>query len=349
MAQGEWDAVVVGAGIIGCAVARELARRGSRVLVLESRTAGAGATQASAGVLAPYIEAPGEGTLQSLTVRSLAMYDEFIAAVAREAGAAIEYRRCGTLEVASGASSVDRLAALGESIRSAGVEAQWIDSGHVSRFEPALGPTHGALLVPSHGFVRASQLTAALLEAARRAGASFESGRRVDGLDVDGTDVTVRASGAAYRARTVVIAAGSWSGAIERATGVKPIRGQLLHLKWTSVPVSRVLWSERCYIVPWSDGSLLVGATVEDVGFDERATAGGVHELLAAATELLPGTAGASFIEARVGLRPATTDGLPLIARSAAHPSVVYATGHYRNGILLAPLTAELVGNLIQP
>lgn len=342
----EWDAIVIGAGIIGCAVARALARRGTGTLVLEARTAGAGATQASAGVLAPYIEAPGEGPLQSLTVRSLAMYDEFVAAVARESAGAIEYRRCGTLEVASDAASAARLAALGEWIRSSGEEAQWIDHGQVARFEPALASTYGGLLVPSHGYVRASQLTAALLEAAQRAGASFESGRRVDRFDDDGRGVTIHAGETAYRARTVIIAAGSWSGALAAATGVKPIRGQLLHLRWTGAPLSRVIWSERCYVVPWNDGTLLVGATVEDVGFDERATAGGVRELLSAATALLRETGEASFVQARVGLRPATADGLPLIARSADHPSVIYATGHYRNGILLAPLTAALVADL---
>jgi glycine oxidase len=128
---------------------------------------------------------------------------------------------------------------------------------------------------------------------------------------------------------------------------VKPVRGQLLQLRWTGPPITHVLWSDSCYIVPWVDGTLLVGATVEDVGFDERVTVSGIHALLAAASVLLPAVGDATFVEARVGLRPATPSGLPIIARSAEHPSVVYATGHYRNGILLAPLTARLVGDLV--
>jgi len=347
MSTRELDVIVVGAGIIGCAVARELSRRGVRTVILEARTAGAGATQASAGVLAPYIEAPGEGPLHALTVRSLAMYDEFIADVMRDAGTPIEYRRCGTLEVAADVASATRLLALGTWVRSMGVDARWLHAAEVSRLEPALGGTEGALLVPSHGYVRASQLTMALLVAARRHGAGFHSERRVEDIAFDGDDVTVTAGGESYRAGTLVIAAGSWSGVLTGAPAVKPVRGQLLELRWTGPPITHVLWSDSCYIVPWVDGTLLVGATVEDVGFDERVTVSGVHALLAAASALLPAVGDATFVEARVGLRPATPSGLPIIARSAEHPSVVYATGHYRNGILLAPLTARLVADLV--
>jgi glycine oxidase len=343
----EWDAIVVGAGIIGCAVARQLSRRGMRTLVLEARTVGAGATQASAGVLAPYIEAPGEGALQALTVRSLAMYDDFIQAVQREAGTEVEYRRCGTLEVAGDEMSAARLIALGEWTRSVGSDARWIEPPDVAALEPAVGPTKGALLVPSHGYVRASQLSAALMESARLAGASFASGRRVDRIAYEKDGVTATAGGMSYGARNLVIAAGSWSGTLASQPAVKPVRGQLLQLQCESAPIARVLWSESCYIVPWTDGTLLVGATVEDVGFDERVTASGVHGLLAAARALLPATADATFVGARAGLRPSTPSGLPVIERSGEHPSVIYATGHYRNGILLAPLTARLVSDLI--
>jgi len=347
MSTGELDAIVVGAGIIGCAVARELSRRGARIAIFEARTVGAGATQASAGVLAPYIEAPGEGPLHALTVRSMAMYDEFIADVVRDAGTPIEYRRCGTLEVAADPSSAARLAALGTWVQSMGIDARWLNRAEVSRLEPALGATEGALLVPSHGYVRASQLTVALLAAARRHGAAFHSERRVEDIGFEGDGVTVRAGRESYSARTLVIAAGSWSGILAGATAVKPVRGQLLQLRWTGPPITHVLWSDSCYIVPWLDGTLLVGATVEDVGFDERVTASGVHALLTAASALLPAAGDATFVEARVGLRPATPSGLPIIARDAEHSSVVYATGQYRNGILLAPLTAHLVAELV--
>jgi glycine/D-amino acid oxidase-like deaminating enzyme len=123
------------------------------------------------------------------------------------------------------------------------------------------------------------------------------------------------------------------------------VRGQLLHLAWSGTPLRRVTWSSRCYLVPWQDGTLLVGATVEEAGFDERTTVAGVRELLDAACGIVPGAYTAGFIGARVGLRPATTDELPVIGPSSVMPNLMYATGHYRNGVLLAPLTAQLVAD----
>jgi glycine/D-amino acid oxidase-like deaminating enzyme len=148
----------------------------------------------------------------------------------------------------------------------------------------------------------------------------------------------------------VVVAAGSWSGGIEVDGGagsvpVRPVRGQLLQLGWQGTPLAGVVWGERCYLVPWDDRTLLVGATVEDAGFDERTTAAGVRELLEAACALVPHAATASFLGARAGLRPASGDDLPIIGRSVRLPNLMYATGHYRNGVLLAPLTARLVAD----
>lgn len=347
MNQTEWDVVVVGAGIIGCAVARALARRGASTLVLEARDVGAGATQASAGVLAPFIEAPGEGPLQSLTVQSLALYDEFVSTASVDSDTSVEYRRCGTLEVAHDSASADRLRTLGAWVASRGVEATWIDPAGVSRMEPALAPTHGGLLVSSHGYVRASQLTVALATAARHHGAEVRTGARVDGISFAADRATVITGGEAHTAKTVVVTGGSWSGQLSPEADVVPVRGQLLHVKWQGPPLERILWSERCYLVPWLDGTLLIGATVEDAGFDERVTAGGMRELLDAAIAVVPELANATFVAARVGLRPATRDGLPIIRRSHVNPALVLATGHFRNGILLAPITARLVSDLV--
>jgi glycine oxidase len=147
-----------------------------------------------------------------------------------------------------------------------------------------------------------------------------------------------------------VLAAGSWSGGIavdgvSATVPVRPIRGQLLHLSWIGTPLRRVTWSSRCYLVPWEDGTLLVGATVEDAGFDERTTVAGVRDLLEAVSEIVPRAWNAGFLGSRVGLRPSTADDLPVIGASAAMPNLIYATGHYRNGVLLAPLTAQLVAD----
>jgi glycine oxidase len=347
------DVIVIGAGIIGCAIGRELARRGASVRIFEARTVGAGATQASAGVLAPYIEAHDRGALLTLTVRSLGMYDRFVEEASRESGVRVDYRRCGTLEVAVDREAADRLKQMEAAARDTTV-MRWLDAPAARAEEPGLPASiDGALLVPEHGYVAVPALTDALAWAALRHGAQLEATHRVIAVRTDGAVMTVlTADGTSWAADHVVIAAGSWSEQIDTgdriSTPVRPVRGQLLQLAWQGSPLSHVIWGPECYVVPWQDGTVLVGATVEDVGFDERATAAGVRDFLDAVCELLPDAWRASFIEARVGLRPATADGLPIIGRSQTLSRLVYATGHYRNGILLAPHTArETAGGII--
>ena len=343
----EFDVIVVGAGIIGCAIAREVARAGLATCILEARDVGAGATRASAGMLVPYIEAPDDGGLHELAVRSFKLYDEFISELRGE-GADIEYRRCGTLQVAQDSAAATQLIAQASWIRSQGVDARWLTSAEVGALEPAVRAPEGALLVPAHAYVRAEQLTAVLLESAKRHGARFFPHQHVQQIAHDGARVTVTAGEVSYRASKIVVAAGSWSGlVINDGPAVRPVRGQLVRLRWQGPPIGRVLWRGHSYIVPWLDGTLLVGATMEEVGFDERATVAGVSMLLDAARALLADAPAATFLEARAGLRPSTPNGLPIIARAAEHPSVVYATGHHRNGILLAPLTAKLAAELV--
>jgi glycine oxidase len=344
------DVIVVGAGIVGCAVGRELARRGAKVRIIEARTVGAGATQASAGVLAPYIEGHGRAALLDLAMRSLDLYDEFVAQAAQDSGIDVEYRRSGSIEIATDNSTADQLRQTAE--RAGSVGLRWISTEDVRRIEPALPDSIlGALFAPMHAYVAVPALTEALAWAALRHGVELETGRRIANLSQAGDHLTVTSEdGMAWTASTVVLAAGSWSGHVDSARAaraVRPVRGQLLRLSWKGQPISHILWGPDCYVVPWRDGTVLVGATVEEVGFDERTTAAGVRDLLDAVCELLPEAWRATFIEARAGLRPATSDGLPIIGRSTETPGLIYATGHYRNGVLLAPLTAAVVADLI--
>ncbi|MGE0043743.1 MAG: glycine oxidase ThiO [Vicinamibacterales bacterium] len=343
------EVLIVGAGIVGCAVAERLAAAGASVRVLDPRPAGQGATQASAGVLAPYIEGHASETLRSLGRRSLDLYDGFIARASR--GGPVEYHRNGTFEVALDEAGAARLAAAAAGLAGLGVEAELVPASAIRRRAPHVSPAAtAALLVPVQGFVAASALTAALREAALAAGAVFEHGR-VTAIARGAGKVVVATTTGAAAAERVVLAAGSWAGQIPiegvDPPPVRPVRGQLLHLDAGVEGMDQVVWGEHCYLVPWADGTVLVGATVEDAGFDERATAAGVGGLLAAAAALVPPLADAAFTAVRVGLRPWSPDDLPLVGASEAVPGLVYAIGHYRNGILLAPLTAALVENIV--
>jgi glycine oxidase len=345
------DIIVVGAGIVGCAIAYELARRGASVDIVDDRPVGMGATQASAGVLAPYIEAREESPLLGLTVRSLDMFDDFIAGVSSESGVAVPYRRTGTLDVAINDAEMRALENNAKILGRRHIPVLLLDAAAVRSEEPQLAEDAiGGLLIDAHGFVVASELTRALVVGARRHGAQLVDQSRVRRISRRGDDLVVDTDRGSLTGNAVVLAAGSWSAevAIDGVTTpvpVRPVRGQLLSLGWNGTPLRRVTWSSRCYLVPWDDGTLLVGATVEEAGFDERATVAGVRDLIDAASEMVPHAWAAGFRSARVGLRPASIDGLPIIGPSTAVPNLMYATGHYRNGVLLAPITAQLVAD----
>lgn len=344
--------IVVGAGIIGCAIAHELARRGVRVQVIDRRDVGLGATQAAAGMLVPYIEAHERSPLLGFGIRSLNMYDEFVARIVEDSGMAVQYVRSGTLEVAVDEASFAHIDDLAAACQASGVAVERLDAKAVRDAEPQLGQqTLGGLLVKAHGFVGAGELTAALERAAGAHGVTFRPSVAARRIVAEAGRVRVETTGETLTSDAAVLSAGSWSGQIEIAGAarlpIRPVRGQLVHLEWPAPALARIVWSPRCYLVPWMDGSVLAGATMEEIGFDERATVNGVRELLDATCALMPVAAQACFRAVRVGLRPATPDNLPAIGPSGVSPRVVYATGHFRNGILLAPLTAALVADLI--
>jgi glycine oxidase len=345
--------LVAGAGIIGVSIADALARRGARVTVLDMRGPGEGASRASAGLLAPYTEADPGAPLLALGTRSLALFDAFVSRAEDASNRSIEYARTGTLEVALDDEERAALQRAAGWLASEAVAHEWIDGRELPSFEPAVSrDAHGALLVRAHGFVGVRSLVDALSVSARLHGATFESPVELTDVSFTPRGVTARAGARQYEADRLVLAAGCWSGQI-RIRGLSPVpmtpvRGQLLHLHWRDAPMpARVVWSSGCYTVPWSDGSLLVGATMEDAGFDESTTPAGLESLARAVRTLLPRAAGASVKAARAGLRPATPDGLPMIGTLPDLPGLVFATGHFRNGILLAPLTAHLVERLM--
>jgi glycine oxidase len=345
--------IVVGAGVVGCTVAYELARAGAAVQVLEPRTPGQGATRASAGILAPDIEGHGSLLLRLLGRRSVAMYESFIARLRADSGHEIVYQRNGTFDLAFSDADVDRLKELAAALQQDRIESRWVLPSEFEAFEPlASKQAQGALFIPNHGFVGVTSLTLAAAAAAEKHAASFLSDTgaiRIFPLP-DGR-VGVQSSSTMWEADRVILAAGSWSSLITIQDAdrvpVKPIRGQLIQLQADPGAIRRVIWGPDGYLVPWPDGSVLVGSTVEDVGFDERHTDEAVARLRAAAASLVPSLAKAEMSSVRTGLRPKGPDDLPILGRSAVVPGLIYATAHYRNGVMFAPLTVQLVSDLV--
>jgi glycine oxidase len=346
------DVAVVGAGVIGAAITYELVTRGASVTLVDCRGAGLGSTQAAAGMLVPYLEGFGRPLLP-LATKSLEMYDGFVDRVSRDSGIGIGYRRTGSLQVSTVDQPDDELHKIAADARAGGIECELLDAQAARDAEPQLTPeVSGALFMKSHGFVVTADLTGALASGAIKHGARVRVPARARRIQREGDHISISLDNdAPLTASRVVMAAGSWSGHIDvegvAPVPVRPVRGQLLQLASDAPALNRIVWGPRCYLVPVSRTLILVGATVEEAGFDERTTVAGVRDLLDGACDLVPHLWQAAFVGARVGLRPATPDELPIIGRSVKLPGLVYATGHYRNGVLLAPLTARVVADLV--
>jgi glycine oxidase len=289
--------------------------------------------------------------LLQLGVSSLSLFDDFMREIDAGADAVTEYRRSGSLQVARSASHAVELSRSAARLSALGVQHSLLTGDDVRSLEPALAEDIvSGLLVPVHGYVHVTQLMSALTRGLERRGVTCLVDR-VKELVPEGPGVRVVTEGTSLIASAVVVAAGSWSGQLAMLESppipVRPIRGQIVEMAFSSTPLSHVVWGEDCYLVPWQDGSVSVGATVEDVGFDERSTPGAVQSLIERGRSVLPRIGSASMARVRVGLRPATRDELPLIGWSSTMPCVCLATGHYRNGILLAPLTGKLVADIV--
>jgi glycine oxidase len=370
-APSEWsyDAVVVGGGVIGLSCAWRLAQRGARVALVEQSLPPAGATNVAAGMLAPVGElAFGEPELLKLTLAAAEAYPAFVAELEEVSGVSTGYQRRGALHVALDRDEAAELRRVHELQRSLGLGAEWLPPRRCRELEPGLTPSfNGGVHAPDEAMVDPHELTHALLVALRResvevmtgteAVEALMDGDRVRGIRTDAIAQIVHGpvarTGVAGElpATNVVLAAGAWSGRAKwlpeaARPPVRPVKGQILELRARDgvAPCERILCSERVYLVPRPDGRLIVGATVEEQGFDTAVTAGGVHELLREAYRLLPDVAEMELVEATASLRPGTPDNLPLTGRSPVE-GLVWATGHYRNGILLAPLAAEAIAN----
>ena len=350
------EIVIVGAGVIGLAIAFELARRNMSVLVLERDRVGAGATWASAGMLAPVSEAEAEEpAVVDLALESHRLYPEFVEAVEAASGLSCGFRRDGTLVVALGRDDEEEIEHLREVQQSRGLRSVRLTADEVFEREPHLsGWVTGGLLAAEDYQVDPRLLVKALAAAVRNGGGSIGEGARVERLDYEGARIRRVSGQSGEREFTVdcdavVVAAGAWSSTTIDSPvsrfGIRPVKGQIARLRGPRL-IRHVLRTPEVYLVGRGSGELIVGATMEELGFDSTPTAGAVMDLLRKAWRVLPGIYDCAFSEFSVGLRPAARDHMPLMGATEVE-GVFVATGHYRHGILLTPATAALMADLI--
>jgi glycine oxidase len=345
------EIVVVGGGLIGCAVARELARDGARVALFERRRIGSEASGAAAGMLGVQGETESEDLLR-LGAASRALYDDVLPALAEESGRSVEFWRQGTLYLCFTAEDEERLEARRRWQGEAGFGSELLSAERVLKREPALSRRlRCAGLFRRDARLDNVALTLAYAEAAAAAGCSVREGAEVRAIAVERGRVTgVEVDGGRIACDVVVNAAGAWAGRFALATAVPvvPVRGQIGVLLARRAPFRHAIYSGRGYAVSRRDGRVLLGSTREPVGFDKRVTGGGMRKILRAALELSPALGEMTLHETWAGLRPATPDGLPVIGRDDAVEGYFVAAGHFRNGVLLTPITARLVASLVR-
>jgi glycine oxidase len=352
-----YDVVVVGGGAIGLCCAWRTAQRGARVVVLDRAQPPAGATRVAAGMLAPVGElAFGEPELLRMTLAAAELYPRFVAELEAASGMSMGYERRGALHLALDRDEAAELSRVHDLQRSLGLAAEWLPPRRCRQLEPGLTPSfHGGVHAPDEAVVDPRQLTVALLAALEGTGVELRGETEASEPVLEGDRLAgVRtAAGEELRADSVVLACGAWSGEAgwlppHARPPVRPVKGEILELRplGGEPPCRRILASERVYLAPRPDSRLIVGATSEERGFDTTVTAGGVHELLREAYRLLPEVAEMELVEAMAGLRPGTPDNLPLVGPGALE-GLVLACGHYRNGILLAPLAGEAIAALL--
>jgi glycine oxidase len=342
-----FDVAIAGGGLIGAAIAFELARAGLQVALFDRQQPGEGSSWAAAGILSPAPENAGMISTVPLGRASLQLYPEFVAAVEEISGQKAGYLAHGTLEALFSSDPQEKLSTIIALHHGLGLKAEPLSPEDAREMEPALSPElEAAVFRPNEACVDNRALTKAVLAAAERSGVNIfansnvqsiaKDGTRCDGFVVDGEKV---------QSRWIVIAAGCRSAEIEGTAHyapVRPAKGQMIALRAKDLSIERVLWSDHIYLVPRNDGRILAGATVEYVGFDKNVTAGALQKIIDAALQLAPALADAQIEETWAGLRPDSPDHLPIIGPTDLDGLLV-ATGHFRSGILLAPITAQLI------
>ncbi|MGH9968259.1 MAG: glycine oxidase ThiO [Pyrinomonadaceae bacterium] len=350
------DVVVVGGGVIGLAIARSLALRGiNNIMLIERANLGAEASSAAAGMLAPQAEADAADVFFNLRSRSRDMYPAFAQALQEETGVDVELDTTGTLYLAFSEEDQKEIEHRYDWQTRAGLPVEQLTAEDARKLEPCIAPDiRAALRFPLDVQVENRRLVSALAAANEKLGISLITGRAVESLCIDrGRIEGVETSRGTVSTHNVVVAGGAWTTFIGASSTtlakvhISPVRGQMISLESGERIARHVIYSPRGYIVPRRDCRLLAGSTTEEVGFDKSVTASGIHLILSHALEISPRISNLPLIDCWAGLRPRAEDSLPVLGPCAEIQGLVYATGHYRNGILLAPVTAELIAGAI--
>ena len=347
------DVLIIGGGLIGCSLARELARAGRHVVVLERGRAGAAASSAAAGLLSPALATAPAGPLLDLCFESADLYEAWVEGLRQEGGGDVGFRRAGLLEVWTDPAAAERHRADSAGRERPGRRVEVLPAGELRRREPALaGKLVGAAFYPDDAQVDPARLSRAAARVAELAGVVVREGCPVRRLVRDGDRVgAVDTDDTRYAPGVVVVTAGAWSGGLLEPLGLavptRPVKGQMLLADCRVSPVRTPLHADEAVFVPRPDGTLLLGVTVEEAGFDDRVTLDGLRTILAGTCALVPAVGGLGLRRAWAGLRPATPDEYPEMGPLPPLRNLWVSTGHFRKGILLAPLCARLLAGSI--
>ena len=348
------DVVIVGGGVIGCSIAYHLRKAGVPVAVIDQGEIGAEASSAAAGLLAPLGSLAGPGPFADLLLGSFALFPSLVPELEDASGICVEYEQTGALRVARNPKNVSNLRKRMKAWQPLGLHMHWLSGEEARQLEPTLAPdVCAALYAPEEAQIKAPQVVKAFAQAAANLGATLRSHTRMTGLQQQHNRVTAieTSQGETIACTQLVVASGAWSGQwsalLNIELAVTPQRGQILALRQPAPPLSHIIFGEAAYLAPKQDGTVVVGATKEEVGFDKQLTAGGIAWLLSTASRLIPSLEQSEIERMWVGLRPKTPDNLPILGAAPGWQNVTLATGHGSVGVMLSAITGQTIAELL--
>src|ERR1700694_4268028 len=348
------DVVIVGGGVIGCSIAYHLRKAGVPVTVIDQGEIGAEASSAAAGLLAPLGSLAGPGPFADLLLASFALFPSLVPELEEASGIRVEYEQTGALRVVRNPRNVSNLRKRMIAWQPLGLHMDWLSGEEARQLEPTLAPdVCAALYAPEESQIKASQVVKAFAKAAANLGATLRSHTRIEGLQQQHDSVTalITSQGDTIPCNQLVVASGAWSAQWSALLNIElvvtPQRGQILALRQPAPPLRHIIFGEAAYLAPKQDGTVVVGATKEEVGFDKQLTAGGVAWLLRTANRLIPSLEQSAIERMWAGLRPKTPDNLPILGPAPGWQNVTLATGHGSVGVMLSAITVQTLAELL--